>query len=126
MRLTLGLHLIRQGLISPEQLIDALDFQEQRRPRIGQLALRERKMSVRQVLEVLSKQTESKEPFGTVAVALGYLTAADVDHLLIDQRRQTPRLGDILVLQNALDPESLERELAAVVRAGLADDQIVL
>lgn len=126
MRLSLGLHLVREGFVTPEQLICALDYQEQRRPRIGQLALRARKMNVKQVLEVLTRQSQTKVSFGQVAVSLDYLTALDVDLLLVEQRRETPRVGEILVMQGAIAPEILETQVHALVATGVADDSIVL
>ncbi len=126
MRLSLGLHLVREGFVTPEQLILALDYQEQRRPRIGQLALRARKMNVKQVLDVLTRQSQTKVSFGQVAVSLEYLTALDVDLLLVEQRRETPRVGEILVMQGAIAPEILETQVQTLVATGVADDNIVL
>lgn len=83
-------------------------------------------MNVKQVLDVLSRQSQTKVSFGQVAVSLDYLTALDVDLLLVEQRRETPRVGEILVMQGALAPEILETQVQALVATGVADDNIVL
>lgn len=70
-----------------------------------------RKLSVQDVLTVLDDQRSSKEAFGAVAERLGLLTAREVEELLQEQRRQTPRIGELLVKGGALLPETLDREL---------------
>jgi DNA-binding HxlR family transcriptional regulator len=70
-----------------------------------------RKLSVQDVLTVLDDQRTSKEAFGAVAERLGLLTAREVEELLQEQRRQTTRIGELLVKMGAILPETLDREL---------------
>jgi DNA-binding HxlR family transcriptional regulator len=68
-------------------------------------------LSVQDVLTVLDDQRTSKEAFGAVAERLGLLTAREVEELLQEQRRQTTRIGELLVKMGAILPETLDREL---------------
>ncbi len=101
------LELVRQGLISAEQLVAAIERQMQSRPPLGRLAIEHRKMTMTQVFETLREQVNSPRPFGRLAVDLGFLSNEELAVLLMAQRdRETP-LSDILVESGAICQEQL-------------------
>ena len=68
-------------MVDEATVLKALDFQRQHTLTIGQLALRQQKLTVRQVLTILNTQIVSPKLFGEIGVELGYLTANDLSDL---------------------------------------------
>jgi hypothetical protein len=96
----LELSLVRSGLISADDYVEALGRREEERPPMGQVAIEEGLLGVRQVLDVIRTQhTESDRKFGEVAVEKGYLTASQVATLLmLQQQRQRPVIDHLVEL----------------------------
>ena len=120
--------LARRGAIAPEDIVEALDAARQERPRIGQLALQRRLLSVSEVCDVLDRQLDVKLPFGAIAVDFGYLTGRQLAGLLELQRRIGPVSSDVLLGRGLIDDsrlselhEDYEDELSCEY-AGSADD----
>src|SRR3954470_22318611 len=86
-----GLYLKKKGIISAEQLVDALESQLATMPRIGQLALEEGIISPRDIFDVLLAQSNSpNEMFGELAIQMGLMTRNELMRLLMvqaDRRR---------------------------------------
>jgi hypothetical protein len=120
------LHLVRSGVIRPDQLVDALLLQNERRPKIGELACKFRKLTVKQVFSVLQAQVDDQTPFGEMAVRMGFLTKRKVSYLLRKQREMTPSLSDCLLEIGAIDQPSVDRELTKFRRGSLDPDQTPL
>jgi len=102
-----GQFLISKGVVDEATFLKALDFQRQHTLTIGQLALRQQKLTVRQVLTILNTQIVSPKLFGEIGVELGYLTAQDLSDLFDLQSQNKPFLGEILVDMEALTEEQL-------------------
>ena len=94
--------LVTHHWITASEALAALDrFHEARVP-IGRLALIAGLLDPGPLLHVLDQQLEEAvtgEPrrFGEIAVALGYLRERDVRALLRRQRRDSPRLEDVML-----------------------------
>jgi hypothetical protein len=101
-----GQFLVARGLLTEADLNEALDIQQERQSLLGQIAIREQYMTVRQVMDVLRGQAGGASPFGEVAVQLGYLDKPDVEELLILQHNTRPRLTDVLIEQGRLTAET--------------------
>ena len=114
------IYLVRAGIVSAEQFVDALDLQQRSRPVFGRLALETRKLTVHQVAEVLQRQCDVDKPFGETAVDLGFLTRRQVTYLLKTQKKRTPALIDCLVRMDAVEEELLE-EYREQFRAHMAE-----
>ena len=61
-------YLYRQGLVSAPEILDAAVRQIDSRIPIGRLALEKKKMTVKQVAQVLRHQVDENKPFGRLAV----------------------------------------------------------
>ncbi len=96
----LELSLVRSGLVSADDYVEALGRREEERPPLGQVAIEEGLLGVRQVLEVIrTQQLQSDRKFGEVAVEKGYLTSAQVATLLMhQQQRQRPVIDHLVEL----------------------------
>lgn len=101
-----GQFLVSRGLLTEADLAEAVDIQHKRQSLLGQVAIREQYMTVRQVMDVLRSQAGTSLPFGTVAVQLGYLDEPDVEELLALQANTRPKLADILIEQGRLTVET--------------------
>ena len=96
----LELSLVRSGLVSAADYVEALGRREEERPPMGQVAIEEGLLGVRQVLDVIrTQQLQSDRKFGEVAVEKGYLTTSQVATLLmLQQERQRPVIDHLVEL----------------------------
>lgn len=106
-----GHYLLNKGIVKPEHLKDALDFQHSARLKLGVLAINFGYMSADQVMEVHQKQTELDKKFGELAVQLGYLTPEQLEELLSAQNFGHLLLGQVLVDMKYLTLEQLQEAL---------------
>ncbi len=103
-----GNFLLNKGVITPEQLVDALKIQANTHKKLGTLAIHSGFMSASEVEDVYITQTHYVKLFGELAVNLGYLTESQVDNLLTTQLPDYMLLGQILVDKNILTHVELE------------------
>lgn len=103
-----GNFLLNKGVITPEQLVDALKIQATTHKKLGTLAIHSGFMSASEVEDVYITQTHYDKLFGELAVNLGYLTESQVDNLLTTQLPDYMLLGQILVDKNILTHVELE------------------
>jgi hypothetical protein len=101
-------HLVRREWVSEEKADEALDRQRKSRATIGQIALRLKLLTVKQLFEVMRVQLESRQQFGAIAVSLGYMSNDDVNDVLSTQQAETTSIGTILVQMGALTVEQLD------------------
>ena len=112
-----GSYLIEQGLVTREQVLQALDTQHIFRVPIGRIAVSEGKMSETQVLETLNCHTDYDQSFGAAALKLGFLRTDDLQHLLRVQKAETRLIGEILVEMGAIDRPTMESKLQEFLEA---------
>ncbi len=92
-----GSFLIQTHNIDTAIILEALEIQQKQTIPIGRLAMDLRYMSVRQVMDTLFAQGDSKKRFGQLAIELGFITEDNLLALLKSQKNERPELGDILV-----------------------------
>lgn len=108
--MNLEIALVRRGLITAAQFVDAVELQLKRRPRIGRLALETGKLTMKQVFAALEEQTRNNQPFGETVVELGFITRYQLNSLLRLQRDRTPSLAECLIELGAIDGDTLAQE----------------
>lgn len=106
-----GQYLVTRGILTGADLASAVEIQHSRQSLLGQVAIREQYMTVRQVMDVLRNQAGTTMQFGEVAVQLGYLDEPDVEELLTLQTNTRPQLVDVLIEQGKLTAETYLRTL---------------
>ena len=104
--LLIGQFLYYTGIISWKTLIDAVVWQREQRPMIGQIALKWKKLSERQIQMVLMARRLG-EKFGECAAREGYLTRFEVMALLGRQSRLQCPIGQYFLRQNLLQDQDL-------------------
>ena len=129
-----GHYLLNKGLISVEQLKDALQLQSTTHVKLGVLSVNEGVLTPNQVVEIHEKQKLVDKRFGEIAIDLGYLTEQQLDHLLSGQKQNHLILGQALVdrgymnieqfsmaLQNYKEEHSLSDEQFEAIKSGNID-----
>jgi hypothetical protein len=108
-----GLYLKKNGIISAEQFVDAVEEQLNNLVPIGQLALEEGMLSARDILKVLLAQNVSPNlRFGDLAVDMRLLTREKVMRLLMMQSDRKQAIGEILVRQGAITQQQHDELMA--------------
>jgi hypothetical protein len=111
-----ALFLNRRGVISPQQFVDAAAWVQESRTPMGELAIRLRKLTIRQVMNVLCQQAVRPEQFGKLAVAAGYMSVADLNELLASQTEQAMSMDDALVELGMLTQSERDRYYSEFLR----------
>ena len=91
---------------SPWALIEAIRYQQSKRPQIAELAVRRGKMTMHQVFEVLKRQADKNRPFGEIARKMRFLTKRQLADLLLLQSELTPSISDALEVTSTLSSVS--------------------
>ncbi|WP_108671967.1 hypothetical protein [Peribacillus acanthi] len=106
-----GHYLLNHGLISGEQLKEALHLMQSTHVKLGVLAVNEGLLTGAQVIEIHEKQKLVDQRFGEIAVVLGYLKDEQVEYLLSAQKHQHLQLAQALVDQEFLSIEEFSLAL---------------
>ncbi|HEY3426547.1 MAG TPA: chemotaxis protein CheX [Negativicutes bacterium] len=108
-----GYYLLNKGIITSDQLFQALHYERSVKVKLGILAVDAGLMTAAQVEEVHNLQRAKDKKFGELALEQEYLTAAQVEQLLAIQGK-----GHLTLLQAITDKEYLS---LTVIEKALAD-----
>jgi len=111
-----GEYLVEKGLITPEQLNDALAIQNSINYQLGILASMEDVISVSQIFNILNKQKDTGKPFGETAKLLNLIDDSQLEKLLKQQEEHRMKVGEILVGLLYLEKDELDRQLDAFIK----------
>lgn len=92
-----GNYLLSKNCVTQDQLFAAMQKQASTRLKLGTLAIHSGYMTASEVDQVVIEQTHEDKKFGELAVELGYLTGDQVVELLKSQSPDFLLLGQILV-----------------------------
>ncbi len=106
-----GHYLLNNGLIRPEQLADALEYQRSVHLKLGVLAVNAGMMTPEQVEQVHNMQKRVDRRFGELAIELGFLTDEQLNVLLATQKQGHLMLGQALVDRGYFTLAELQRAL---------------
>lgn len=106
-----GNYLLNKGLIKPEQLADALEYQRSVHLKLGMLAVNAACMTPTQVEEVHNKQKKVDKKFGELAIELGYINDEQLKTLLNTQKQGHLMLGQALTDRRYFTLEQLKSAL---------------
>lgn len=107
-----GNYLLEKNIITKEQLLVALEEQSKVHLKLGTLAIHEGYMTANEVDTIIIMQTHEDKKFGELAIAEGYLTQKQVDLLLEAQKPDYLLLGQVLIEQGILTNIQLETIIA--------------
>ena len=120
-----GIYLLNEKLVTPEQLVDALQDKKNTRMKLGVLAINAGYMTASQVERVHEMQKKMDKRFGDTAVELGYVTDEQVGELLHAQPVGYLLLGQALVDKGYMDNAAFESAINAYKeKYSLSDEDI--
>ncbi|MBN2288249.1 MAG: hypothetical protein JXQ83_02880 [Candidatus Glassbacteria bacterium] len=105
-----GEYLVEKGLITEDQLDDALAIQHAINRRLGTIATMDDIITVAELYDILDRQHMLGSPFGETAKLLHLITDRQLTDLLKRQQREKMKVGEILV--GLLYLQKLEMEAA--------------
>lgn len=103
-----GNYLLEKKIITTEQLLDALQEQSKVHLKLGTLAIHEGYMTANEVDNIIILQTHQDKKFGELAIEQGYLTPGQVDSLLEAQKPDYLLLGQVLIEKGILSNTQFE------------------
>jgi curved DNA-binding protein CbpA len=108
--LQFGIFLYYRGVIPFKTLINAIAWQRQQRPNLGDIAKRWGWLNDEQIKAIIFYRGGTKR-FGEKAEKLGMLTASQVRTMLYYQRTQQLQLGQYFIRHNIFDETALNQYL---------------
>ena len=105
-------YLYEQGIVSGDDFARAVSRQLSLRPLLGQVAIREKKLTVDQVKDLFMTQAQDQsKSFGELATEKGYLNREELDDLLKKQSESVKSVCDILVDMGVLTESQITVEM---------------
>ena len=108
-----GQFLLERGIISAEQLKQALDYQRENNRVIGDIALEMGLLDENSINHILERQRGDDKDFGSIAIEENLLQPLELDNLLREQQRVHLRLGEVLVKLEIINHWDLVNELVS-------------
>lgn len=103
-----GNFLLQRNIVTPEQLIAAINQEGTSHIKLGTLAMYHNLMTANEIDDVVVAQTHEDKQFGELAVERNYLTEDQVNHLLSEQSPEYLLLGQVLIEQGIISNADLE------------------
>lgn len=111
-KLFFGEYLIQQGLITEEDMLEALAEQTRRTPSFEKLALEYGLLNMKQVFDILTRQAATDLSFAQVAQREGYLHPDEIQIVETGLQEQRLGIGEVLVGMGKLELEQMHAQLA--------------
>jgi CheY-specific phosphatase CheX len=106
-----GHYLLNKGLIRPEQLADALEYQRSVHLKLGVIAINAGFMTPAQVEQIHNLQKKVDKRFGELAIGEGYINEDQLNTMLNTQKQGHLMLGQALIDRNYFTMEQLQSAL---------------
>lgn len=106
-----GNYLLSRNLITKEEMLSVMEQLASTHVKLGSLAAHAGYMTASEVEHVIIMQTRQDKRFGELAVELGYMSQKQVDELLQEQVPDYILFGQILIEDGILTPAQLENYL---------------
>jgi hypothetical protein len=119
-----GHYLLNKGLLTREQLTDALDYQQSVHVKLGVIAVDEGYLSPEQVEKIHDMQKQVDKRFGEIGIDLGLLTDEQVEAMLSVQKQNHLLLAQAVVDKEYMTIEQFSNALTDYKREySLSDDK---
>lgn len=106
-----GQYLLERGIVKTEQLIEAIEYQEENRQKLGEVAVSREYLTEEQVKRIHMEQQKTDMRFGDLAVKEGYLTESQLQELITIQKNNHIYLGEALVRKGFVSQKTLDKTL---------------
>ncbi len=118
-----GGFLLNKGVVTKEQLIDAMQKESTTNIQLGTLAMHASLMDAAQVEDVKIAQTHEDKRFGELCVEKGYLTEEQVQELLDSQYPKYLLLGQILEDDGVFDLATFNQLVHEYISENFIDEE---
>jgi len=108
-----GQFLLERRLITSNQLVEAVEFQQAQNLKLGDYAVKKGYLTKEQSAQINRLQQQKDLKFGQAAMDLSLLTAKQVDELLLMQQNDHIYLGDAVVLKGFASRAAVDEALKA-------------
>jgi CheY-specific phosphatase CheX len=106
-----GQYLLERGVITPEQLVEAVDFQESANLMFGDYAVSKGYLTKDQATRINAEQKTTDALFGEIALRAGLLSQEQINEILTRQKNDHYYIGAIMVRKGFLSTNDLMRNL---------------
>jgi hypothetical protein len=119
-----GQYLLEKGVITGDQLLQAVEYQKSLHHKFGSYALRFNYLTLNQINELHREQLKDRraEKIGELAVEKGYLAREQVDEIIMRQKNDHLLLGEAIVRLGFMEREKLYLYLDEYHRMTMAED----
>ncbi len=107
-----GQYLLEKGILGKDQLIEAIKYQKSKILKMGEIAIRKKMMTEKEVAKVHNEQKRTDMRFGDLAVELGLITEDQLKEILTIQKYNHIYLGESIVACGHMDKENLAKQLS--------------
>jgi CheY-specific phosphatase CheX/mannitol/fructose-specific phosphotransferase system IIA component len=107
-----GQFLVEQGLVSRDALISAIDLQDQKNLKLGEMAVSMGYITQADIERAHNAQMSKDMKLGDLLVEMGFLTLTQLNDVITRQKNTHLYIGEALVLVGALTSENLQKHLA--------------
>ncbi len=108
-----GQFLVERGVVTSEKLLSAIELQEQRNLKLGEMAVNMGFITHDDIERSHNAQYSNDMKLGDLLVQMELLTPAQLSEVIEKQKENRLYIGEALVQVNALSAEELELQLAA-------------
>lgn len=108
-----GQFLLANGIITGDQLLQAVDYQESHNLRVGEYAVKKGYIQAQDAARINQVQKTRDVQFGAAAIELGLLTEKQLDELLRAQKADHLYLGDVVTRLGFASRQVVDEALAA-------------
>jgi len=106
-----GNYLLDKGNLTAEQLTQAVEYQSLKNLSLGEIAVRENLITLKDAETINDKQRVLDKRFGEVSISLGLLTEKQIEMLLAIQKKEKIFFGEVIVQKHFISQELLDQEL---------------
>lgn len=107
-----GQYLLSKGIVKPQQLVEAVEYQEQQNLKLGEYAVKKGYLSKDDSGRINRLQQSKDLRFGEAAIELGLLNEKQLEELLRAQKNDHIYLGDAVVIRGFADRKTIDAALA--------------
>lgn len=117
----LAIQFYKRGIVSAKDVCELMDYCYSNRSAIGEIAVRMRMLSVRQLFEILRAQADDHRPFGIIAQEMNLLTRAQVDELRYRQYKETLDVREGMVSAGIMTSKEFDEALSQIRASSLQE-----
>jgi CheY-specific phosphatase CheX/mannitol/fructose-specific phosphotransferase system IIA component len=106
-----GQFLVEKGIVSREALLKAIELQEQKNLKLGEMAVAMGYVTQDEITRAHQAQLSRDMKLGDLLVQIGILTLTQLNEIITRQKNNHLYIGEALVLVGALSNEQLQQHL---------------